>query len=151
MTITVSALSIDDVVEAMALAHDAHATSNYSDLPFCGEHVARVFARHMTSPAAVALGAWRDGVFCGFLLASVEHSFCAPVPVASDTVFIVRPGSGFAAIRMIQAYVRWALDAGAVRISLGCSSGIDAGRFGRLLERSGFVSAGGLFVLEAHI
>lgn len=143
--IEVRPITLNDMVDAMLLSSEAHARSSYANLPFCIDDVAETLARHIAADDALAVCARRGGEFCGFILARLEKSMCGPARVAYDTALLVRPGRGFAALRLIQAYRAWAERSGAARITIGVSSGIDIERAGRLLERAGFARVGALY------
>ena len=123
--------------------------SRYAFLPFDAARVESELDLYMReTQRRCALAAVRGDTVIGALAGYVtEYAFCSEL-VASDQILYVVPRSRgtLAAVRLIEAFRRWARDRGAREIVLGIMTGVDTRRTGELFERLGFEFAGGNFV-----
>lgn len=98
--------------------------------------------RYMSNPQCVCFVSDVDGVK-GLLSASVSPLEIADGKAATDHAFYCTSGEGK---QLIQAYIDWAKDKGAVMINMTVSSGFL--RADKLIESCGFVKSGGCFYYE---
>lgn len=89
-----------------------------------------------------------DGEVVGFILGMQEEHFFSKDWYATDMCFCVLPEHASQAVWLLRRFIRWAQKNPKVKsIMLGVSSGLDiGGRLGKLYEKHGIVSAGGLYV-----
>lgn len=109
--------------------------------PFSPAHAERLFVRHITSRAAVAIVHDVEGVAQGILLATAfEHPY-GPVLVAKETLWWIEPAhrGGTTAIRMLDAVEKWAREQGCKFV--GVAGMGDDPRVGALYERRGYRGA----------
>ena len=138
-----------DRAQLLGLFHRMHGESRYAFLPFETARVESELDSYMRDTerrcalAAVA-GETVIGILAGYV---TEYAFCSHL-VASDQIVYVTPRSrgSLAAVRLIEAFRRWARERGARELVLGITTGVDARRTGELFERLGFEFAGGNFV-----
>lgn len=134
--------------QLLSLFRRMHEESRYAFLPFDGARVESVLESYMQeTQRRCALAAVTGETVIGALAGYVtEYVFCSEL-VASDQIVYVVPRSrgSLAAVRLIEAFRRWASDRGAREIVLGITTGVDTRRTGELFERLGFEFAGGNF------
>lgn len=135
--------------QLMRLFLGMHGESRYAFLPFDAAKVESVLDSYMhESQRSCALAAVAGETVIGAVAGYVtEYLFCSEL-VASDQIVYVAPRSRGtpAAVRLIEAFRRWARDRGARELVLGITTGVDTRRAGELFERLGFEFAGGNFV-----
>lgn len=82
--------------------------------PFVPEYAARIFSRYQRGPGTICLVHDVSGVAQGILMAhAFEHDF-GPVRLAQERVWWIDPAhrGGTAAMRMLDAYEKWAAEQG---------------------------------------
>jgi hypothetical protein len=108
----------DDLSRAVEMLRDSRAGAGFDDpqgpsgfvFPFVPACAARLFARYVDAPSMLCLVyEVDDGTVQGLLLAhAFEHDF-GPVRLAQERVWWIDPTwRGNAAMRMLDAYERWA-------------------------------------------
>jgi GNAT superfamily N-acetyltransferase len=125
-----------------------HEESRYAFLPFDAARVESVLDSYMReTQRRCALAAVTGETVIGALAGYVtEYVFCSELVASDQIVYVVPRSRGtLAAVRLIEAFRRWASDRGAREIVLGITTGVDTRRTGELFERLGFEFAGGNF------
>lgn len=138
-----------DRAQLLGLFRRMHEESRYAFLPFDAAKVESVLDSYMReTQRCCALAAVSGETVIGAVAGYVtEYLFCSEL-VASDQIVYVAPRSRgtLAAVRLIEAFRRWASERGARELVLEISTGVDTRRTGELFERLGFEFAGGNFV-----
>lgn len=131
--------TIADKARVIELLRDAAPVAFGDLIPFDPAYADRLFRMHLASGQAIGIVHAVDDVPQGVLLATCgEHTF-GPVYVARETVWWIDPAyrGGTAAVRMLDAFERWAFD------EMGCGFAGLAGmasdpRVATLYERRGY-------------
>ncbi len=134
------------------MARRLHDLSRFSFLPFDEACIRRRFYLHIEQPRnRCGLIALRDSIGIGLLAGYVEaYTFCDE-KVASDEIFFVDPAhAGWAAVRLLKAFHRWAVESGARELHVGTATGIEPGRTGRFLERLRFEPIGAMYAARLY-
>jgi hypothetical protein len=86
----------------------------------------------------------------GCLLACIERHIFSDQPIASVITFGVLPQNrmGGTALKLLDAFKKWALNRGAFEINAGVNSGLQIGKTDRLMKRLGFEVTGGNYALR---
>ena len=130
----------EDVPILMEMIQEAHKESpRYSRLSFNFHKVLELFYSLIVNDPGFAIVAERDGQIIGFMI-----GFCAPYwgsddLVASDILVYITPKyrGGSSAKKMVEAFIAWAKEKGAILIQLGVSTGIHTERTVSLYESLG--------------
>lgn len=133
-----------DLPELIRLGQIMHAESpEYRDMVFCPDTLGRTLLAAMESHF-LCVAERADGTLAGGLAAMAVRHWFGPSIQACDLALFVDPQArgGIAAARLIRAYVEWARAAGAQKIALGITTGIEAEITARLCERLGARRAG---------
>lgn len=144
----IAALSVNDIDEAIRLARRSWAESHFARLPFdeakLRANLAAMIARPQSYNCAL-LARREDGVLAGYLAGTVEEYFFSRERVATVAFLFVDPPQrgGLAAVKLILAFRRWALNRGAAELRVGVASGVAVERTGGFLRRLGFTPTGG--------
>lgn len=94
--------------------------------------------------------AYMDDEAVGFLVGVATPCFHRPAIVAEQKLWYVRPSrrTGVAALKLVQAYERWARINGATQIYTGSANTPFTERTSKLLEHLGYARTGTLHVKE---
>lgn len=86
----------------------------------------------------------------GCLLACIERHLFSNQPVASIITFGVLPQNrmGGTALKLLDAFKKWAQNRGAFEINAGVNSGLQIDKTDRLMKRLGFEVTGGNYALR---
>ena len=132
-------VSFRNLDAGLALARAMHEESEFRNLPFDDDKVARL----AWNPDVFAV-LWRDdngtGQYTGAMLGFAgPHYFCDAI-VARDLALFVHPDrrGGVAAIRMVREFESWAVERGAVEGYLGSSTGVAPERTRLFYEHLGY-------------
>lgn len=142
--------TLEDVPAIVALGAVMHAESpRFSRFPYSPEKVADVTASMLFNTKSIVIVAEHpeDGLVAMFGGFVAEHYF-STAKYASDAAMFVHPkhrgGSVFP--RVLKTFEEWAISQGAIEISPGISTEVDADRTLRLYERFGYRLSGHLTV-----
>ena len=136
-------------VALLALAAEMHAESRFSRFAFVPEKVRAMLATLIVADDGF-LWVFDDGDVIGALAATVFEHWFSSDRVAQDVGLFVRPDrrGGAAAAALIDRYIVWAHERGAVDVELGVNTGVRPERTGKLLERLGARLVGWLYSWE---
>lgn len=134
-----------DIPTMIEMARALHAESpRYSRLSFAPEKLERLALHLMgtlsTGMQGALLVAEHEGEVAGMFVGFVAEQFFGYDKVASDYTFYVKPeyrGSS-AAVRLLSAFERWAVEQGAVDILPGVSTCINTDQTRRFYEKRGY-------------
>lgn len=86
----------------------------------------------------------------GCLLACIERHIFSDQPIASVITFGVLPQNrmGGTALKLLDAFKKWALNRGEFEINAGVNSGLQIDKTDRLMKRLGFEVTGGNYALR---
>lgn len=148
----IAPLTLADIEEVIALARVNVAESRFGWLPFDEAKVRANLKRMAEAPRShiCALVARRqDGKLVGYMAGQIEEYFFCRERVASSVFLFVDPKErgGFAAVKLILAFRKWAQNRGAAEIYIGVASGVNIERTGRFLKRLGLTLTGGNYSL----
>jgi GNAT superfamily N-acetyltransferase len=137
-----------DVEPLVEMGLRMHAESAYAFLPYERNKVIRLVQSFLDdSSSRCGLVAEADGKLVGMLGGYLsEYFFCSEV-VACDMVLFVDPAyrHGLAAMRLVRAFRKWAIEHGARELCLAISTNVNADDTGRFYERLGFTRVGGVY------
>ena len=128
--------TIQDVDQLMRMCERMHQESVYSFLPFDSQKVRETIDSYLEQPGVYgSFVAEVDRELVGMVGGFVTDYFFSHEKMASDSVlFVEKPYRGTrAAVRLIQAFERWAIASGARELCLGISTGVDTERTRTLL------------------
>jgi len=142
--------TFDDLVDLLNMGEEMARTSNFRHLRFDGRIFGEYLVNLIASPQGCVLVADKGGTVVGAMLGACSQSFIGPDKAASDMSFFVRPEyrASRAGIALLRRFIKWAEDAGAKRINMGNSAGMDDERYVKLLSRYGFARAGSLMYMN---
>ena len=114
---------IDEVVELAAVMY--RESVNYRRLEFSPERVREMVVMVMQN--GFAMVAVKDGRIIGLMAGSLVQPAFSRDLMACDFLLYILPQhrGGTAAIRLVNAYVRWARQGGVKMITVGVTAGID--------------------------
>jgi hypothetical protein len=138
-----------DCQAILGLVHQAHQESLFSAVPFATEKVERLLAHTLAGPARLkVILAERDGVAVGVAVVEVAELLFSPMRAATVVLlFVAREARGsFAALKLLRALRRVALDCAARVLSIHVTTGRSVDRSHRLFTRLGFRLAGGNYL-----
>lgn len=135
---------LKDVNEIVSLASIMHKEGAYADIPFNPEMYADFLKITLAQTDQYCLFVYeKDERIVGGLMGTVFCFLFSPLLQASDMGFFVLEAhrGGNVALRLEQAYTKWALSKGAVKIRMSVSTGsLKAGVF---FEKIGYTHVGG--------
>lgn len=148
--VSVREATFDDLVALIDMGEAMARTSNFRHLRFDGRQFGEFLVSLIVGPQSVVLVSEQDGEVTGAVLGMVTRSMIGPDHMASDLSFFVRPEhrASRAGVALLRRFIKWAVDAGAKRISMGNSAGMDDERYVKLLSRYGFDRAGSLMYMN---
>lgn len=135
-----------DMERFISLCRLAHEESVFSALPFDAERLRRNVLAGMAQPDTyAAFHAELNGESVGMLVAMVQEYMFSPARAATALLFFVRPEArgGPAALLLLQAFGRWAVQRGAEELLIHVTSGVNLRQTDRFLRRVGFRQTGG--------
>lgn len=120
---------LGDLADVMLVGSEMHQESPaYRDLPFDVVQVGAWAAMHIRRSDMAAWGVWTPaGQLAGGMFASLTETFFGPSQLAMDDGLYVRPefrGTPAASL-LIDRFLSWAKEKGAVRANVAVSAGID--------------------------
>lgn len=134
-----------DLGPLVTLAIEMHEESAYRDLPFNYYKLSELLKLVVDNPKTYCgFKCVRGEEMIGFFGGFIAPYFFADEKIAYDlALFVTKEHRGStAAVRLIQAYERWARDAGASQIQLGVTTGVQEERTVKLFERLGYNHCG---------
>lgn len=143
--ITTRLATLGDLTRLVMYGRQAHAASNYSDIPFNPKVTRETFRYAVMGKGQDVLMAERaDGSLCGFLIC-----ISAPLPFsirkyATDVAFYAEQGGD----RLLSAFIDWAKAHHAARIDMGVTQRDPKQRIDRLYLHKGFERAGGMYFMK---
>lgn len=145
----IRAATHDDVPSLVRLGRLLHDTSSYADLGYDDEKVARQCLALIDGAGAIFVSQL-EGEVVGFIGGAVTEHWFSTEKVAFDYSFFVHPEfrHGVTAVRLMQAFERWARAQGAVQMRMGVTTALNVAGTSRLYKAMGFVDAGVLFSKE---
>ena len=132
--ISVRRAQLPDLSGIVAYGRKAVAQTSYSNLPYNASNTRRFLQGAMKAPDMEVWIALRDGEVCGVLVGSVDVLLFSHVLVATDFAFAAEAGGD----QLVDRFVAWAKQRGAVLIEMISSQEKDYDRYGLLLTRKGF-------------
>lgn len=137
--------TLDDIPRLVELGQAMHAESpTFCRLRFDADKAAATIASTINSAAGFAFVAEHSGQVVGGMLALIAPHYFSPDLVACDLALFMAPEhrGGMAAVRLVNAYVRWAECHGAALVHLGVMTGVQVDKTEALLQRLGARRAG---------
>jgi len=148
MSFGIEMASTPDIPEILGIGEDMHAESSFAHMTFDRDELAGFLSAAIDLPTLdIILAVGHDRIM-GFLICSVVKSYFGPDLTAQEFAMYVRPehrGSG-AARGLIRAYVEWARDKGAKRVTSGNSAGTLDAAFVALTEAEGMERMGSIMI-----
>lgn len=134
-----------DLPALLALTRQMHLEGRFQHAALDEEKVELIF-RHCIESEFFVVSESSDGVD-GMLAGICTELWFSRSYAAHDLIFFVRPirRGGFAAVRMIQAFVTWAKVHGAAEVAISQSSGARVEEMQRLMTGMQFDYMGGVF------
>lgn len=140
--------TIDDLDTLVELGAEMAAESpRFSQLKFNAEKLRRTLYNLIDIPTGFVCVCDDDGTVVGGIAAICAPHWASDDLVASDLALFVRRDmrrSGRIALRLIERYVSWATDRGAVLIQMGITTGVHPEATEALYEHAGLRWAGTL-------
>lgn len=148
----ISPLTAADIDDMLVLARANVSESRFGRLPFDESKVRANLERMADAPQSyncALLARKQDGKLVGYLIGQIEEYFFCRERVATSVFLFVDPNErgGFAAVKLILAFRKWAQNRGAAEIYIGVAGGVTIERTGRFLKRLGFSLTGGNYSL----
>lgn len=135
-----------DYDQLLALGRAMHAESRYAGMDL---HEPKLVQWFDLAAERGFLRVWQDpdGSIQGGLLAMIGETWFGRDLLAYDLALFIVPGrrGGIIAARLCQAYVEWAIAAGAAEISIGTTTGVQTEAAERLYQGLGFERIGALY------
>ena len=139
----------DDIDELVELCREFHNLSRFRSLGFHAEKVREMFEQSIPADDRLVIAYERDGKVVGFFAGMVMQHWCSEGVSAHEMAFYIQPAyrGGLGAAKMINAYIHWAEEMGAIMTMAGITCGINDITGLRLYERLGFKKSGTLLIL----
>lgn len=143
--ITTRVATLADLTRLVIYGRQAHAASNYSDIPFNPRVTRETFRSAILGKGQDVLVAERaDGSLCGFVIC-----LTAPLPFsvrkyATDVDLYAEQGGD----KLLDAFIAWAKTHHAARIDCGVTQEDENGRIDVLYRRKGMRRCGGMYMLK---
>lgn len=137
-----------DIREGVELGRVMHAESFYSDLDYDPEKLHKFFSSAVVDPAyLVLIGRDDQQVMQGFGIFYASQYWFGKDHIVSDLALFIHPDfrKTTMAIKMLRHLETWARAWGAKEVCLGSTTGVKTEAYGKLLEKLGFTSVGGIF------
>lgn len=132
-----------DLTRLVIFGRNAHAHSNYADIPYNSMVVRETLRAAVTLKGQDVLIAEReDGSLCGLLIALTVPLPFSRKKYATDGVFYAEQGGD----KLLDAFIEWAKARHAARIDMGVTQFDPAARLDKLYETRGFVRTGGMYM-----
>lgn len=132
----------------VSMASDMHRDSAFANIPFRVQRVLTLLRECLDDDRYCCLVAEDGDRLIGAMVGVMGMHFFSDVMYAADLAVYVVPekrGSS-AAVRLVQAFERWAKTAGCAEIRCGVTTGLDPDLAWRFYTGLGFSWAGQLFV-----
>ena len=147
---------ITDIPACIELGHQLHQITRFSRYAFEPERIAAslhsliTIGQDQKRSHCLLLAENSGAQLTGCLLACIERHVFSDQPVASLITFGVLPQNrmGGTALKLLDAFKRWAQNRGAFEINAGVNSGLDIDKTDRLMKRLGFEATGGNYALR---
>lgn len=148
----IAPLTPADIDDVLALARVNVAESRFGWLPFDEAKVRANLKRMAEAPQSyncALIARKQDGKLVGYMAGQIEEYFFCRERVATSVFLFVDPNErgGFAAVKLILAFRKWAQNRGAAEIYIGVAGGVTMERTGRFLKRLGLTLTGGNYSL----
>lgn len=142
--------TLQDIPRLVELGALMHAESRYARLSFSREKVAAILQAVIERGAVFV--AERDGEIIGGFAGVVEPHWFSTDLIATDLALFVEPGKrgGFAAAHLVDAFLDWAAQRGAVMTDILINTGIRTEDTARLFDRLGGKAAGLIYTWERN-
>lgn len=145
MSITVRLAGLPDLTRLVILGRQAHAESNYSDIPFNAGVVRDMFrGAILVKGQDLFIAERQDGSLCGFLIAMTIPLPFSRRKYATDGLFWAEQGGDL----LLDAFIAWAKAKHVARIDMSVSQADPGHRLDRLYSRKGFTPTGGMYLLK---
>ena len=133
-----------DAIAVTDLCEEFHGASYQKTVPFDWDIMVEWVSDRIDDDGSLVLGAWSGSDLVGCVIGLTFVPPYSERVVAGDYIWYVRPEyrGGMVGVRLLRMFEDWAVDAGAVQILTGATSGINSKRAAALLERLGFVPTG---------
>lgn len=132
-----------DLTRLVIFGRNAHAASNYADIPYNSMVVRETLRAAVTLKGQDVLIAERDdGSLCGLLIALTVPLPFSRRKYATDGVFFAEQGGD----KLLDAFIEWARARHVARIDMGVTQFDPQRRLDRLYESRGFVTTGGMYM-----
>lgn len=140
--------SPSDIPGLLALGRKMHAESWYAYLPYDEQKITAALERVMSDGFLAVYEV--DGVLSGGMAGILCEFWFGHEQMAADLSLFIEPGrrGGIAAARLVQAFIAWARDAGALEVSLAVSTGVRMQETGELYEAMGLRCVGGVYKMR---
>lgn len=132
-----------DLTRLVIFGRNAHAASNYSDIPYNSMVVRETLRAAVTLKGQDVIIAEReDGSLCGLLIALTVPLPFSRKKYATDAVFFAEQGGNL----LLDAFLEWARARHVVRVDMGVTQFDQTQRLDALYERKGFQRTGGMYM-----
>ena len=132
-----------DLTRLVIFGRNAHAASNYADIPYNSMVVRETLRAAVTLKGQdVFIAEREDGSLCGLLIALTVPLPFARRKYATDGVFYAEQGGD----KLLDAFIEWAKARHAARIDMGVTQFDPQRRLDKLYESRGFVTTGGMYM-----
>lgn len=141
----IRAATPDDIPRMVELGRVMHGESpTFCRLRFDADKLAATISSTIASAGGFAYVAEQGGEVVGGMLAMITPHYFSPDLVACDLALFMGPEhrGGMAAVRLINAYVKWAEYHGAALIQMGVMTGVNVDKTEALLHRLGWHRSG---------
>lgn len=145
---TVRFATLEDIPALIEAGRQYRARTRFRDYDYDPQKLAAVLrsmieSRNGSHCVVVAEGAQAKVI--GVLIGCVESHIFSHRPVAQLVHYdvLAEHRMSGAAVRLLHAFRKWAVNRGAVELSVGVNSGVDIARTHKFLRRMGFVLTGG--------
>lgn len=152
MGVAIEVMEEADIPLVAAMGADMHAASSFAHTQYSEADTSGFLEAVLALDEMDTFIALSEGALVGFIICSVVKSFYGPDLQAHELAMYVAPEyrqKGVAPL-LVQAYVSWAREKGAVRVSAGNSAGTEDRAYTRLFGKEGFCVAGSLMWKELN-
>lgn len=140
-----------DIPTILEMGLEMHDSTSYRDTQWCPLKVAQLCINLVREPYMKAWIAEVDGKPVGMFFGLIQEHYFGTTLKSCDLLLYVKPGfrGGSHAVKMVKAYIDWALEFGVDRnqIGVGVTTGVCDEQVDRLYTKLGFVKTGQLYRL----
>ena len=141
-----------DIPTILDMGYEMYSTTSYQDTEWCPLKVAQLCINLVREPYMQAWIAEVDGEPVGMFFGLIQEHYFGPTVKSCDLLLYVKPENrgGSHAIKMVKAYIDWALAFGVAKeqVGVGVTTGVCDEQVDRLYTKMGFVKTGQLYKLR---